>query len=204
MDKWIELAMKVQSIAQAGLAYGQNEYDMERYEELRTISAEMLACQTDLPAQDIKKFFCNETGYQTPKIDTRSAVFNDGKILLVHEKNGTWSLPGGWCDVDQSIASNVVKETKEEAGIDVCAEKIIAVQDWRRHNACNLPYGVIKIFVLCENKGGTFNENIETTEIRYFGKDELPENLAVEKTTAEQINMCFDAYENIHWKTIFD
>lgn len=204
MDKWMELAMKVQSIAQAGLAYGKNEYDRERYEELRAISAELLACKTDLPTEDIKKFFCNETGYQTPKIDTRSAVFNDGKILLVHEKNGTWSLPGGWCDVDQSVASNVVKETKEESGIDVCAEKIIAVQDWRRHNACNLPYGVIKIFVLCKNKGGTFNENIETTEICYFGKDELPENLAVEKTTAEQISMCFEAYENKDWKTIFD
>ena len=31
---------------------------------------------------------------------TEFAMFEDGKILLVHEKNGTWSLPGGWCDVN--------------------------------------------------------------------------------------------------------
>ena len=78
--------------------------------------------------------FCNESGYQTPKVDTRAAVFVDGKILLVHENNGTWSLPGGWCDVDQSVVSNTEKEVQEEAGFSVTSEKIIAVQDWRKHN----------------------------------------------------------------------
>lgn len=204
MNKWMELAMRVQSIAQAGLAYGENEYDRERYEELRNISAEMLACEVDMPVNEIKKFFCNEIGYQTPKIDTRVAIFEDEKILLVHEKNGTWSLPGGWCDVNQSIASNAVKETKEETGLDVYADKIIAVQDWRKHNVCNLPYGVIKAFVLCNIIGGEFIENIETTETRYFGRNELPDNLAVEKVIAEQIFMCFDAYKEQNWKVVFD
>lgn len=204
MNKWMELAMRVQSIAQAGLAYGENEYDRERYEELRNISAEMLACEVDMPVNEIKKFFCNEIGYQTPKIDTRVAIFEDEKILLVHEKNGTWSLPGGWCDVNQSIASNAVKETKEETGLDVYADKIIALQDWRKHNVCNLPYGVIKAFVLCNIIGGEFIENIETTETRYFGRNELPDNLAVEKVTAEQIFMCFDAYKEQNWKVVFD
>lgn len=95
MDKWMEFAMRIQSLAQAGLAYGKNEYDIERYEELRSIAAEMLSCKMEEPVEKIKKFFCNETGYQAPKLDTRAAVFKDGKILLVHEKNGTWSLPGG-------------------------------------------------------------------------------------------------------------
>ena len=72
-------------------------------------------------------------------------MLEDGKILLVHEKNGTWSLPGGWFDVNQSVASNTVKETREEAELQVIADKIIAVPDWRRHNKCNQPFGVIKI-----------------------------------------------------------
>ena len=54
------------------------------------------------------------------------------------------------------MAENVIKETKEEAGLDVAVDKVIAVQDWRRHNACNLPYGIIKIFVLCRGLGGRF------------------------------------------------
>lgn len=204
MNQWMELAMRAQSIAQAGLAYGENAFDRERYETLREIAAEMVAVSTDLPVETVKLHFCNEDGYQTPKIDTRAAIFADGKILLVHEKNGTWALPGGWCDVDQSVASNVVKETKEEAGLTVKAEQLIAVQDWRKHNPCNLPYGVIKMFVQCSVTGGSFRENTETTETRYFGRAELPENLAEEKVTKEQILLCFEAYESKNWKTQFD
>ena len=204
MGQWTEFAIRIQSLAQAGLAYCKNEYDMERYEELRRIAAEMIACETDLPIEKVRGFFCNETGYQTPKIDTRAAIFKDGKILLVHENNGTWSLPGGWCDVDQSVASNTIKEVKEETGLDAAAEKLIAVQDWRKHNRCNLPYGVVKIFVLCKALGGSFEDNIETTEIRYFGKDELPDSLAVEKTTEEQIRLCFEAYESEHWESVLE
>lgn len=205
MNKWTEFAMRIQSIAQAGLAYGENPYDRERYEELRSIAAEMISCETDMPVEKVKGFFCNEDGYQTPKVDTRAAVFEDGKILLVHEKNGTWSLPGGWCDVNQSVASNTEKETREEAGLQVSADKIIAVQDWRKHNKCNLPFGVIKIFVLCRKLGGAFEENIETTEIRYFDRTELTENLAEEKVTAAQIALCFEAYDaGENWVTRFD
>lgn len=93
---------------------------------------------------------------------------------------------------------------KEEAGLDVAVDKVIAVQDWRRHNACNLPCGIIKIFVLCRILGGSFCENTETTEIGYFGREELPEQLANEKTTAEQILMCFEANGQENWKTILD
>ena len=204
MNSWMDLAMRVQSIAQAGLAYGKNEYDLERYEELRDIAAQMVAINTDIPVEIVKMHFCNEDGYQTPKVDTWAVIFQDGKILLVHEKNGTWALPGGWCDVDQSIASNIEKETKEEAGLEVKADQVIAVQDWRKHNKCNLPYGVVKIFVQCNVIGGNFQENIETTESKYFTKEELPENLAVEKVTKEQIRMCFEAYESDSWKTLLD
>ena len=156
-DKWLDLAMRIQSIAQAGLQFGKDKYDRERYEQLRTIAAEMVAAKTDIPVDKVRNLFCGETGYQTPKIDTRAAVFENGKILLVHENNGTWALPGGWCDVDQSIASNTVKEVKEETGLSVAAVKLIAAQDWRKHNVCNYVYGVLKTFILCESNGGPIN-----------------------------------------------
>lgn len=203
-DKWLDFAIRIQSIAQAGLLYGKDQYDKERYGELRKIAAEMISEKTDISVEKVYDLFCNETGYQTPKVDTRAAVFMDDKILLVHENNGTWSLPGGWCDVDQSIASNTEKEVKEEAGFTVKAEKLIAVQDWRKHNVTNYAYGVVKAFVMCRYESGNFEENIETTEIAFFGKDELPDHLAVEKCTREQILMCFDAYENPEMPTLFD
>ena len=203
-DKLIDFAIRIQSIAQAGLQYGKDQYDKERYGELRKIAAEMISEKTDISVEKVYDLFCNETGYQTPKVDTRAAVFMDDKILLVHENNGTWSLPGGWCDVDQSIASNTEKEVKEEAGFTVKAEKLIAVQDWRKHNVTNYAYGVVKAFVMCRYESGNFEENIETTEIAFFGKDELPDHLAVEKCTREQILMCFEAYENPEMPTLFD
>ena len=203
-DQWLVFAIRIQSIAQAGLQYGKDEYDRERYEALRQIAAEMVSLKTDIPTGRIRNLFCNETGYQTPKIDTRAAVFLGEKILLVHENNGTWSLPGGWCDVDQSVASNAIKEVLEETGCAVTAQRLIAVQDWRKHNVTNYAYGVIKIFVLCRYEGGEFRRNLETTETALFGEDELPENLAVEKCTREQIRMCFDALRNPQAPTLFD
>lgn len=203
-DKWVEFAVEIQSIAQAGLTYGHDEYDMERYARLREIAAEMLACKTDLPLDKVKDLFCNETGYQTPKVDTRAAVFRDGKILLVHEKNGTWSLPGGWCDVNVSVADNTVKETYEEAGLRVRAERVIALQDRNRHNVPSYAYGIVKIFILCSLIDGDFIPNLETTEIGYFGKEEIPHDLAEEKTTKEQILMCFEANETPDWVTQFE
>lgn len=207
MDKnklWIDLIIELQSLAQAGLAYGKDVYDKERYERIREISAVMMANIADIPLDVVKDLFCNESGYQTPKIDTRAAIIKDNKILLVHENNGTWSLPGGWCDVNVSVSENAVKEVKEEAGLDVIVERLIAVQDWRKHNVTNYAYGVCKIFVLCSIVGGNFEKNIETTEYGYFTKDNLP-NLANEKNTAEQIKMCFEAYQaDNNWKPILD
>lgn len=100
--------------------------------------------------------------------------------------------------------SNTVKEVREETGLIVRAERVIAVQDWRRHNAVNYLYGVIKIFVYCVCEGGEFCENIETSEMGYFDRDALPKNLAIEKTTAEQIGMCFDFLENTDAPPLFD
>lgn len=204
MEKWLKWAIEIQSLAQAGLEYTNNVYDIERYERLREISAEMIAEKTDLNIDKVKNLFCNETGYQTPKIDTRAVIFKDNKILLVHENNGTWSLPGGWCDVLESIKSNTEKEVKEETGLNVRAKKVISIQDRNKHNKPIYAYGVCKVFVLCDIIDGEFIKNIETTETKYFSLDDLPSNLAEEKTNKEQIEMCFEAYKNENWQTQFD
>lgn len=204
MEKWLKWAIEIQSLSQIGLTYTKDVYDRERYERLREISAEMLAKKTEVSIEKVKDLFCHETGYQTPKLDTRAAIFRNNKILLVHENNGTWSLPGGWCDVLESVKSNTEKEVREETGLNVKAVKIISIQDRNKHNKPVYAYGVCKIFVLCEVINGNFVENIETTEIRYFSLQDLPHNLAEEKTNKEQIEMCFKAYLNENWQTQFD
>lgn len=202
-EQWLQWAIELQSIAQAGLTYGKDVYDKERYERIREISAGIVSHMSDISLRTVKDIFCNESGYQTPKLDTRASIFENGKILLVRENNGKWSLPGGWCDVNVSVGENTVKEVKEESGLDVVADRIIAVQDRAKHNLPVYAYGVCKVFVQCSVIGGQFEQNIETTEYGYFKEDNLPE-LATEKNNEEQIKMCFDAYHTDEWKTLFD
>ena len=201
--KWLDWAVELQALAQAGLFYSKDVYDIERFQRIRDIAAEMLVSPSGLPVDQIRNLFCNETGYQTPKLDTRAAVFHDDKILLVQENNGLWSLPGGWVDVDLSVGENAVKEVKEEAGLDVQAKQIIAVQDRKKHNPEIYAYNICKVFILCDLLGGSFRENSETIAIGYFSMNNLPP-LSENKTTREQIQMCFDAYRAEHWETVFD
>lgn len=202
-EKWLKWAVELQSLAQAGLHYGKDRFDLERYERIRDIAAEMISYKTEIPVEKVKDLFCNETGYQTPKLDTRAAIFQEDKILLVQENNGTWSMPGGWVDVDVSVGENVVKEVKEEAGLDVTTDLVIAIQDREKHNLPVYAHKVCKVFVLCSVTGGSFEKNIETVESRYFGLDELP-RLATEKNNKEQIRMCFEAYHSEKWKTLLE
>ena len=145
-----------------------------------------------------------------PQMKVNSTISNmneytqEDKILLVQEKNGTWSLPGGWCDVNVSVMENTIKEVKEEAELDVVVKNVIAIQDREKHNQPIYAYKVCKIFMLCEVEGGVFKENSETIGFDYFTKDKLS-LLAAEKNNEEQIQMCFDAYKaGEKWKTYFD
>ena len=204
MDEIIKWAIEIQSLAQAGLEYGTGVYDLERYKRLREISAEMMSYKTDIPIEKVTDLFCNEKGYQTPKIDTRAVIFKDDKILLVYENDGYWTLPGGWCEVTETIATNIIKEAKEEAGVNVKPLRIIAIQDRNKHNKPITVYSICKIFVLCELLGGEFKENSETIKMEYFALNELPENISDDKSTKEQIQMCFKAKDDKNWKVEFD
>lgn len=201
--KWLTTAIEMQFIAQAGLAYTKDRFDHERFTRLSEMAAEIMAEYTDLPKEKVQNLFCGETGYQTPKIDTRSVIFKDDKILLVKEIDGRWSMPGGWVDVNQSICDNVIKEAREEAGLNVVPTRLVAIHDRNRHNTPLYAYGIAKIFMLCEVVDGHFSPNIETSESAYFSLDNLP-NLSVGKNTKEQIHLCFAAYKDKNWVPVID
>ena len=146
--QWLDWAIELQALAQAGLYYSKDVYDIERFQRIREIAAEMLVRPTDLSSEKIVDLFCGETGYQTPKLDTRAAIFRQNRILLVQEKDGLWSLPGGWVDVNLSAAESAVKEVKEEAGLEVNADLLIAIQDRKKNNPELHAYNITKIFFL--------------------------------------------------------
>lgn len=193
VDQFTKWATNLQSIAQAGLHYGKDVFDRRRYEQVRKIAGEMMQAKTGLSKEQIKTLFLGDEGYQTPKIETRAAIFKDAKILLVRERMAQeWSLPGGWNDYDQTTAQNCVKEAREESGRIVKPVKLIAVQDRNHHNKPILATNVTKIFYLCKEISREFVPNDETDACDYFALDNLPK-LSLDRNTKEQIEMCFKA-----------
>ena len=202
--KWLEWAKQLQSIAQAGLTYSKDIYDLERFEMIRDISVEMLSLHTDVSKTVIKDLFANETGYATPKVDIRAVVFKDNKILMVRENtDGDWALPGGWGDIGLSPSEVAVKEVKEESGFDVKAKKLIAVFDKKCHPHPPSPYHVYKMFIQCEIIGGKPQEGIETNAVEFFAENELP-SLSIARNTESQIQLAFKHMRNPQEPVYFD
>lgn len=202
--QWLEWAKQIQAISQTGLTYCKDIYDIERYEELRNLSLEIMAKYTDVQADKVRDLFANEKGYATPKIDVRGVVLNNEKILLVKEvEDGGWALPGGWADIGLSPGENAVKEIKEESGFDVRPLRILAVFDRNKHEHPPSPYHIYKIFVLCEIIGGKAKNGIETSAVQFFGKFELPV-LSEDRNTTSQIHSMFDFARDPNKEVLFD
>ncbi|MGM0852743.1 MAG: NUDIX hydrolase [Bacillota bacterium] len=203
-DKWLEWAKRIQALSQSGLAFSKDVYDIERYEELRTISVEIMQEYTDLEMMKIRELFTNETGYQTPKVDVRGVVFKENKILMVREKvDDKWSLPGGFCDVGLSPSENIVKEIREESGYDVTPVKLLALLDMNKHPHPSQPYHYYKIFIQCEVTGGAASSGIETKGTNFFEEENLPE-LSIGRNTETQINMLFEFLRDPYKETVYD
>lgn len=189
--KWLEWAKQLQAIAQAGLTYSKDQYDLERFQQIRDISVEIMSEYTNMDTKSIRELFVNETGYATPKVDIRAVIFNNEQILMVREKlDGKWALPGGWADIGLSPSEVAVKEAKEESGFDVRAKRLLAVHDKKCHPHPPSPYHVYKIFIECEIIGGHAKVGAETSEVKFFGEKDLPD-LSIERNTESQIILAF-------------
>jgi len=202
---WLRWAKQLAALAQNGLTYSESQYEIERYEQIREIAAEMMAEGFDLETKAVIDLFSQEQGYATPKVDVRGAVFRDGKILLVKEKiDDAWTLPGGWADPCQSPSEAVVREVFEEAGFEVRVEKLAAVYDRSKHpHIPPMPFHLYKLFFLCEITGGQATESHETTGVDFFAEDQIPP-LSISRTLPFQIARMFEHYRNPALPTDFD
>ena len=203
--RWLEWTRRLQSVAQAGLTHARNPYDLERYRDVRRVAAEIAAVGSEGDVDAILAFFDSERGYPTPKVDVRAAVIVEERILLVMERDdGDWALPGGWADVGESAAEAAVRETREEAGIEVRPEKVIALYERERRGHPPHPEFSYKIFFACaargvpEPRGGT-----ETLGTAFFAPDALP-RLSAARVTAQEIAVAFAHHRDPGLPTEFD
>ena len=201
---WNLLAQRIQAIAQTGLTYATSPYDVERYSELSAIAASMSAGPAPERIALAEQLFTASHGYATPKVDVRGAVFLDGRLLLVREReDGGWTLPGGWAEVGQSAAESVEREVREESGYTVKAVRLLACWDRDKHPHPPIPFHAYKLVFRCELLGGSATTSAETTEVGFFAEDRIPE-LSLTRTLPEQIRFVFQCLRDPQAPTLFD
>ena len=134
-NKLLEEIKRLKSIADIGLLYASNEYEKDRYIELQDISLNLLHLVSDHSIERLKETFPLAENYPTAKVDIRVLILSaDQRILLVKEKaDNRWSLPGGWADIGYSPKEVIIKECKEETGLEIIPQHLLAVFDKRMH-----------------------------------------------------------------------
>lgn len=202
--EWLKLARQLQAISQNGLTFAEDHFDISRYEQVREIAARLMSLGSGGDYEKIHALFAQEQGYATPKVDVRGVVMDGERMLFVRERSdGNWSLPGGWADPCYTARQCVEKEVREESGLEVRAEKLLAVYDRSSHAHPPIPYHVYKHFFLCSFLGGDLSASDETSAADFFAEDHIPE-LSTARVTAEQVSRMFEHTRHPEWLTDFD
>ena len=204
-DRWLDWARELQALAQTGLTYNKDPFDVQRYEALRQIAAEIVAAHTAVAPQYVHELFFREAGHATPKVDVRGAVFREDALLFVRERSdGLWTLPGGWADVGESASESVVREVYEESGYRVRAVKLLAAYDRNKHPHPPILHHAYKLFFQCELAGERdISTNLETDDAQFFGEGDLPD-LSADRVTPAQVELMWRHYHNPELPTEFD
>jgi ADP-ribose pyrophosphatase YjhB (NUDIX family) len=203
VERSIAALRELSAIAQNGITFAKDPFDLERYTRLRELVLQMLS--DSLPGRfDPSVVVDPEKGYCTPKVDVRGAAFRDGRILMVRERSdGLWTLPGGWADVNQSPSEAIVKEIREESGFESRVVKLVAVLDRRLQDHPPSFQYVYKLYFLCELTGGSAALSVETDGVDFFAEDALPP-LSIQRITPAQIQRMFRHQRERALPTEFD
>jgi ADP-ribose pyrophosphatase YjhB (NUDIX family) len=188
--KFLNEIKRLKAVADTGLLYCKNEYDKERYLELEEISFRLLHEFSSASIEDLKFMLPSVKDYPTAKVDIRGlAVSEDNRILLVKESiDGRWSLPGGWADVGHSPKETIIKEFKEETGLDVLPERLLAVFDKKMHPHPPQPFYVYKMVFYCKPVSSEIIKGFDVLDVNYFDVDHLPE-LSEDRILKSQIQL---------------
>lgn len=163
---YLDLLDEIRAIAQLGLNYSRDPYDRERYERLMDLASQRYSEMTDLPAGIIRERFARELGYITPKIGVQGALFDkEDRILLEKRKDdGLWGLPAGWVESGEGPEHALIREFREEAGLDIVPVGLIEFNS-RLPGDFHQPHSSIHVLYYCSFKGGTLQKSHESLEM---------------------------------------
>ena len=205
--EWLQWVQQLQAIAQTGLAFSPDPYDRERYEHLRTLAAKIASQHTEAPFEEIASLFREPSGYATPRLEVRGAVFDQqDRLLLVREvaDANRWTLPGGWVDVGNSPAEAIHREILEESGYDTRITKLAAVWERSRHPYPCGPFACVVMFFLAELVGGSPTPSLETSESGWFAAEQWPSDLSLGRVLPQHLERMAVHHRHPELPTDFD
>jgi ADP-ribose pyrophosphatase YjhB (NUDIX family) len=204
MSSVLDLSRRLLALSQTGLHFCAEEYDRERYREIGDIAARLMELHGGASAASVSSAWFSDTGYATPKVEVRGAIFRGDRVLMVRERaDNKWTVPGGWADVNDTPSAAVLKEIEQESGYTARILKLAAVDDRNKHNAPASLFHSWKVFFICEITGGEARTSYETTAVDFFPLDGLPE-LSTGRATAEQIRRMYRHHLDPQLPTEFD
>jgi ADP-ribose pyrophosphatase YjhB (NUDIX family) len=180
--RWSE---SLSAIARTGLGFSDNLYERERFEEVLKVAADIrVAASAEADAAAVVEEWLDVVGegvagYVTPKVAVGAVVGNeDNELLLVQRADsGVWLYPTGWADVGYSASEVVVKEVREETGMDVEPVRLIAVLDGLRLGFTRVP--LYSLIFHCRVLGGDLQPHpLECADVGWFSEERLPQPLA--------------------------
>jgi ADP-ribose pyrophosphatase YjhB (NUDIX family) len=165
---YFDLLDQLRSIAQLGLNYSKDPYDLERYHRLMELACSEYAEITRLEPATIRERFGRELGYITPKLGVQGALLDaEGKLLLEQRKDDAlWGLPSGWVEAGEGPETALVRELQEEAGLEVEPVKVIGFYT-RLAGEYRQPHSSVHILYLCRCLGGSLRKSHESLEMVY-------------------------------------
>lgn len=171
----LALLDELRIIAQNGLEYADDRHDRERYERILELVTDEYGEQLDCQPEQVRERFDEEVGYVTPKLNAGAAVFDDdGRILLMKRAdNGTWCVPGGYVDPNETPAEAAVRETREETGLDVHPLELVKFYHHPPGSGFG-PHGSVGVLYLCEVTGGELRLSEEGTDLQYWHVEDVP------------------------------
>jgi 8-oxo-dGTP pyrophosphatase MutT (NUDIX family) len=167
---------ELRTIACNGLTYTKDPYDRERYERLLRLACEHYAEIIDLPTAEVQVRLRAELGYITPKVGADAAIFDGEGRILLHQRadDHCWCLPCGWVDPNESPEEAVVREVREETGLEAQPLELVGIFTRKPGLYGNL-YTMIAIVYLCEVTGGELTLSHEGVDLRYWPIEEVTE-----------------------------
>ena len=176
--KFFSWAEKLRDISAFGLTFCKNKYDIENYEKIQKIAVDMTASLLNLEVDDLEPIRRSIISRPTPLVNTDAAIMDSHQLLMIKRAdNGEWAFPGGYLDIGETPAISVIREAKEEVGIDVKPIKLIGIYDTRRLRLAPFNQAITLLF-LCEpinniNRNLTAHNKNEVRSIHWLEENQL-------------------------------